>query len=370
MENKPKSIGIDCRMSDESGIGRYITNLVKNYSTFDSKNRYTLYVYRKDAFKSFSLPANFEICEAPFRWHTIKEQISFLNLINKGNHDIFHFPQTNYPLLYRKKFIITIHDLTMVKLATGRASTLFYPFYLIKLFFFKTILLSAIKNSEKIITVSEFVKKELQNNYQVSPEKIQVIYNGIDSKLIYEKKDQSYFKENYGIEKPFLFYVGNAYPHKNLERLILSFTAFNSHNEFNLVLGGKSDYFYERLKEEYKDLKNIHFVGALTDEELSKFYSSCLFFVYPSLSEGFGIQIVESLGLGTKVCCSNNSVFPEIALNHAVYFNPYDTQDMISAFQRTLSSGPKISDSEISFLKQKFNWENSAKLHLKIYENF
>lgn len=366
--NRKINIGIDCRMAKESGIGRYITNLVKNLSASDKNNEYTLYVYENNYFEDLELPSNFKKVIANYRWHTFSEQLSFNSILKKGNHDLVHFPQTNFPILYNKDFVITIHDLTMVKLATGRASTLFYPFYLIKLLFFKLILNKALYNSKKIITVSNFVKNELINKYQINEEKIQVIYNGVDSNLVFSKETPDYFYKNYQIDKPFIFYVGNAYPHKNLERLVIAFSAFNSHNKYQLVLAGKNDFFYERLKKEFVNLENVKFVGGLTDEELSKFYSSCEFFVYPSLSEGFGIQIVEALGLGSKVCCSNNTVFPEIAESNAIYFNPNDVQDMIKSFELTSKSEKRITPEEIVKLKQKYNWKYSAQIHLNLYE--
>ncbi len=367
--NNNLNIGIDCRMAKESGIGRYISNLVKYLSEIDSKNSYTLYTFEENYFQDLKLPSNFSIKLAPFRWHSFSEQFAFNSLISKGKHDIFHFPQTNYPIFYNSKFLITIHDLTMVKLATGRASTLFYPFYLLKLFFFKIILQSALKNSKKIVTVSNYVKSELMNNYRVSEDKIEVIYNGVDNKIIKNPVDLTYFQSKYDVSKPFIFYIGNAYPHKNLDRLILAFTAFNTQNNYNLVLAGKSDFFYERLKNTYTNLENVKFIGGVSDEELSKFYSSCEFFVYPSLSEGFGIQIVEALGVGAKVCCSNNSVFPEIAESNAHYFDPHQVEDMVSAFNRTISSDKKITELEITNLLKKYNWKTSAQMHHNLYEN-
>jgi len=366
--NKMLSIGIDCRMAKESGIGRYITNLVRNLSIIDAHNNYTLYVYEENYFQELNLPKNFSLKLANFRWHSFSEQFQFNSLLKKGMHDLVHFPQTNYPIFYNRKFIVTIHDITMVKMATGRASTLFYPFYFIKLLFFKLILNRALHKSSSIITVSEFVKKEIINNYQIPGDKIKVIYNGIDSNLSYQPKDLVYFQEKYNIKKPFIFYVGNAYPHKNLERLIYAFTSFNTENKFNLVLAGKSDFFYERLKKEFEKLDNVKFIGVVDDIELSKLYSSCVFFVYPSLSEGFGIQIVEGLGLGTKVCCSNNTVFPEIAENLAFYFDPLSIEDMSKTFNRVIESPKKIQPEEVQKLQSKFNWKFSAQMHFQLYE--
>jgi len=366
--NKILNIGIDCRMAKESGIGRYITNLVKNLSLLDTSNSYTLYVYESGYFKDLNLPDNFKIKVANYRWHTLSEQLEFNSLINKEKHDLMHFPQTNYPIFYSRKFIITIHDLTMIKMATGRASTLFYPFYLLKLLFFKLILFKALQKSELIITVSEFVKKELITKFKIDENKIKIIYNGIDSNLEYKIENLDYFRNKYQIDKPFIFYIGNAYPHKNLERLIIAFTSFNTENKYNLVLAGKSDFFYERLKTQFSNLSNIRFIGEISDSELSKFYSNCSFFVYPSLSEGFGIQIVEALGLGAKVCCSNNTVFPEIAENNAFYFDPTKIEDMIDAFKRTIESEKRITREEILKLKNKYSWKISAQMHHNLYE--
>lgn len=362
-----KLIGIDCRMVNESGIGRYITNIVQVLAKDDLVNHYKLYFFDEESAKKFQLPSNFSYEVSPYKWHTFSEQISFYLQINKHNFDIFHFPQTNYPILYASNFVITVHDLTMIKHSTGKASTLFYPFYFTKLLVFKLILYFALNRSKKIITVSEFVKNEISAKYKINPSKIETIYNGVSSTLTFKPKPLSFF-ENFNISKPFIFYIGNAYPHKNLETLILAFTAFNHENKYNLVLAGKSDFFYEKLKNKYQDLKNIVFVGGLSDDELSSFYSSCEMFIYPSISEGFGIQIIEALSLGCKVCCSNNTSFPEIAGNNAIYFNPFDLEDIIKSMNSCLSNGKKLNTFEQKQLLDKFNWKNSAHSHLRIYE--
>jgi glycosyltransferase involved in cell wall biosynthesis len=291
-----RKIGIDCRMIKESGIGRYIENLIVNLNEIDSQDRYFLFVKDKKSF-TLNLNSNFELIEADFSWHGWDEQFGFLKLLNSFNLDLFHSPHPNMPYLYSRPFIITIHDLTMLKEKTGRASTYFYPIYFLKWLVFKIMLSIAVHRSLKIITVSNFVKDQIVSVFKIKSNKVDVIYNGVSESIapVLDREKVKKIKNKFRIAKPFLFYVGNAYPHKNLENLILAFELLNQDDQLILFLGGKEDYFYQRLKKDYGNLKNIVFGGYLTDEEISVLYTSCEAFVYPSISEGFGIQIIEAL---------------------------------------------------------------------------
>jgi len=364
-----KNIGIDCRMHKESGIGRYIENLVLNLNEIDSKNNYYLFVLDSKNF-SLKLNSNFKIIEAPFKWHGLEEQTKFLNLLNSLKLDLFHSPHPNMPYFYNKPFVITIHDLTMLNEKTGRASTYIYPIYFLKWLVFKLMLSWAVSKSKKIITVSEFIKKQIVSEFKVVEDKIEVIYNGVSESIynIEDKKLIDSVKTKLNISKPFLFYLGNAYPHKNLENLILAFELLNKDSSLQLVLAGKEDYFYQRLKETYGNLKNVIFGGFVTDEEASALYTSCEAFVYPSISEGFGIQILEALKVGSKVICSDNSSFPEIASKYAFYFNPFDIQDMKLKILNGLNLSNKSFKYELGNYLDKFSWKNSAQKHYEIYK--
>lgn len=367
--DKVKTIGIDCRMIKESGIGRYIENLILNLNEIDSKNNYILFIYETSNF-NLRLNSNFKIVEARFYWHGWQEQYDFLKLINFYKLDLFHSPHPNMPYFYSKPFIITIHDLTMLRNKTGRASTYFYPIYFIKWLVFKLMISFAVSKARKILTVSNFVKEQLISEFKINPEKISVIYNGVSDSisLVKDKEIIDSVKAKFNITKPFLFYVGNAYPHKNLENLILAFELLNSSGDLLLFLGGKEDYFYHRLKNDYGNLKNIIFGGYLSDTEISALYSSCEAFVYPSISEGFGIQIVEALKIGSKVICSNNTSFPEIAGKYAFYFNPYSIDDIKKTLKISLKLPNKDHRQELLLHLEKFDWRKSALRHYEIYE--
>jgi len=365
-----KKIGIDCRMIKESGIGRYIENLVLNLNDIDLQNNYVLFVRDLKSF-NLKLNSNFEVVTADFAWHGLEEQFGFLKLINSYNLDLFHSPHPNMPYLYLRPFIITIHDLTMLKEKTGRASTYSYPIYFLKWLVFKIMLSFAVYRAKKIITVSNFVRDQIVSEFKINQDKVKVIYNGVSDSIVAvtNKEIINQVKNKFGLTKPFLFYVGNAYPHKNLENLILPFELFNKKQEFLLVLAGKEDFFYKRLMKEYSNVKNIKFLGKCSDNMLSILYSSCECFVYPSISEGFGIQIVEALKCGSKIACSNNTVFQEIAGEYAVYFDPFSVSDIQEKLNIATSISRKdfFSNFDKKFL-DKYSWKISALKHLELYE--
>ena len=141
-------------------------------------------------------------------------------ILGKYNLDLVHFPHFNVPLLYRGKFIITIHDLILIHFPTIRGTTLNPLFYWIKFLAYKIVIGSAVKRAKKIIAVSKFTKKDILKNYKIPKEKIKVTYEACDDFRETPVGNDEEILREYGIMKPYLLYVGNAYPHKNLEKLI------------------------------------------------------------------------------------------------------------------------------------------------------
>src|SRR5882672_11359440 len=128
-------IGIDARLWNETGVGRYIRNLVANLAQIDKTNEYVLFV--KTGFKIKDLGFKndkWKIVETDIHWHTLKEQLLFPAVLNKENLDLMHFPYFSHPIFYNKPFVVTIHDLIMNHSLTGKASTFPYPLYLMKRF--------------------------------------------------------------------------------------------------------------------------------------------------------------------------------------------------------------------------------------------
>jgi len=190
MEKSQLKIGIDARFfgPKDKGFGRYTENLIRNLEKIDSVNQYFIFL-RKDSFDEYQPKnSNFKKVLANYKWYGIKEQIFLPIKLKKYKLDLVHFTHFNVPILYcapwrsstgSGKFVVTIHDLTLRHFPTFRRSfknLIFYPF---KNFAYRIIFRHAIKNSEKIIAISEHTKQEILKHYSVNPDKIKVIYEGI-----------------------------------------------------------------------------------------------------------------------------------------------------------------------------------------------
>ena len=193
-------IGIDCRLWNETGVGRYIRNLVAQLHILDRVNNYTLFVLTKDYASVVSQMANarplanssagevgrgkWRIVRVDIRWHTLGEQVKLPQILNKENLDLVHFPYFSVPIFYNRPFVVTIHDLIINHFPTGKASTLSFPIYNLKLLGYKFVIAQAAKKAKEIITVSSATKKEIVDHLGVDGEKVVVTYEGVDDKIL------------------------------------------------------------------------------------------------------------------------------------------------------------------------------------------
>ncbi len=169
-------IGIDARLINETGVGRYTQELVANLAKTDRDNQYTLFL-RKDEYNNFQAPSsNFQKRLIDVRWHSLKEQLILPFLLWREKPDLLHFPYFSVPIFYPGKFIVTIHDLILDHFDTGKASTRPWFIYKIKRWGYKLVMWIALHRAVKVITVSETTKKEIIDHYRIKPEKIEVTY--------------------------------------------------------------------------------------------------------------------------------------------------------------------------------------------------
>jgi len=320
-------IGIDARFfgSVGKGLGRYTQKLIEKLEKIDSVNDYFIFL-KKENFNEYQTQnPKFKKVLANYAWYSFFEQLFFPRLLKKYQLDLMHFPHFNVPVFYRKKFIVTIHDLILIHFPTIKNTTRNSFSYQCKFLAYRWVISSAISRSEKIITVSEFTKKDILENYKnITTEKINITYEACDDFcLLSPNRDEEILKK-YAIMKPYLIYVGNAYPHKNLERLIMAFSSLSDKfPDLQLALVGKEDFFYQRLKElvENKKIKNIIFLGFVPDLELDTLQHNARAYVFPSLYEGFGLPPLEAMAKGTPVISSDHLCMQEILEDSAYYFN-------------------------------------------------
>ena len=353
-------IGIDARLWEQTGVGRYIRNLAANLQKIDKKNHYVLFVRSADL-ESVSKEVtnkNWEIVETNIRWHSIAEQIKLPLLLNKEKLDLVHFPYFSVPISYKRPYVVTIHDLIINHFSTGEASTLAYPLYVGKRLSYKFIIKQAAKNARKIIVPSIATKEEIIDHLKILGKKINVIPEASDKNL----KPQKANPKTQNLGKYFL-YVGNAYPHKNLASLIYAFNKIAKEDkDLKLILVGQKDFFYKRLEEENSSDK-IVFYGKATDRELANLYSNAIALVMPSLMEGFGLPVLEAMSLRCLVVCSDIPSFREIASNSAIYFKSEDVNDIKETMKSVYLNNERYRKEKLepAFKKsQKYSWEKAA----------
>ena len=367
-------IGIDARFygSIGKGLGRYTSELISHLEKIDDDNDYVIFL-RASNFASY-VPKNprFTKVLAEFPWYTWREQLLYPKLLKSHRLDLMHFPHFNVPFFYRRPFVVTVHDLILLSHPTTRATKLGPLLFWIKFQLYRLVIRRAIADAEAVITVSHATKNDIIERFPFAKQKdIVVTYEACASSL--EKRPNvSPLRED--IKKPFALYVGNAYPHKNLERLMEAFAAFrkNDHADWQLVLVGTEDYFYDRLKNESTrrgQNEKVTFFGHATDEELSALYDTASFYVFPSLCEGFGLPPLEAMCHGLPVTSSKASCMPEILDDAALYFDPKDPAAIAEALAK-MADDPALRTDLITRGARRaatFDWTRCARQTLQAY---
>lgn len=370
------TIGIDARLWNQTGIGRYIRNLVAELLEVDTKNQYVLFARPDDIvdIKAVSNKAhtiNPIIIPTSIRWHSVKEQLEFPRLLNKYNLDLMHFPYFSVPIFYKKPFVVTVHDLIINHFPTGRASTLPSPLYKLKRAGYGFVLKRAIHDAKKVIVPSLATKNEIVSFYKhdVKKDNIVVTPEGLDGSI------NDFEPALYKPKNPYFLYVGNAYPHKNLEKLIEAFKMFTLQVPgYSLFLVGREDYFYKRLKEHVRREKidNVEFLGYVSDTELSKLYAQARATIVPSLMEGFGLTALEAMSMGSLVAVSKIPSLSEVCGKNVLYFDPEDVLSIVTSLQEIANMSDAERKKMVGNAKkhaESFSFKKTAQLTLDAYSS-
>jgi len=324
---------LDARMYRHSGIGRYIRHQVNSLLCDDAYE--LILLVPKGGIDELKEVRQIEF-NSPI--YSLWEQVLYPFVV--PDCDVFWSPHYNVPFLpvRAKKRWVTIHDLYHLRFKDQLG---FFKKWYARIFFS-----AACRMSNRIITVSQFSKNELLSFFDVE-DKLEVILNETDQ-IFYEKKyteqDLQQVLRNYNIDFPYVLFVGNLKPHKNLITLLKAFEKImNDFSLLKLVVVGKETGF---LTEDYETKlyldkntalkKRVLFTGPVADEELPALYSAAKVFVFPSLYEGFGYPPLEAHLSGTKVLCSNAGPMPEVCGNRVTYFDPLDVDQLSDLLKNNL----------------------------------
>lgn len=363
------NIGIDISqiVYEGTGVARFVRGLTDSIFEYDNKNHWTFF------FSSLRrrLPYDFADKIKKKGYRLIKYNIppTILSLLWNKLHliDIENFTGkldwlitsdwTEPPAKNIKKVTI-VHDLVYLR----------YPQTVDKkiLSTQRSRLPWVIKETKLVFSDSLATKNDLVKFLGVDADKIKIIYPGVEFKNTTSVKINKTL-EKYKLNNPFILTVAKLEPRKNLKRLIAAFIQLNSKN-IDLVVAGSDGWDKLNLQE----AQNVRNLGFISDDELFSLYSTCLFFIFPSIWEGFGYPVIEAMSQGTAVATSNTSSLKEIAEDAALLFDPLNVGSIKNSLIKL------ISDKKLRLnLAQKgkerskqFTWKNYYENMINAIENY
>jgi len=353
------------------GISLYFSSLMSNFKQqgdieFDFPLVYSDNRYLKELdfcnYKSFH-NQNFPF-KSQIKKHLLRQNRKLaLKHIKKQDFDVFHpsyFDTYYLKYLKNKPFVLTVHDMTNEVL----------PEYFV---FDKNaentveVKKQLIQKANRIIAISENTKSDILKFTNINEDKIDIVYHG--KPLVIPEN----IPELPNLPKKYILFVGQRPKYKNFTNFVSSITDFlkNDDDLYLLSVGGFS--FNKSEKEFISSLgleDKVIYMPIQDNLNLIQYYKNALFFVFPSLYEGFGFPILEAFQCGCPLACSNTSSFPEVAGDAAVYFDPYDEISIKSAVEKLLNNKALRDEQVLKGYKQaeKFSWKKCTEETIKVYQ--
>lgn len=358
-------IAIDARIINSS-TGRYVERLIHYLEEVDHENEYLLLVRKKD--ENFYTPTNpnFKVMVADYKDYSFDEQLGFVWFLYQLDVDFVHFCMPQQPILYFKKSVTTVHDLSLLYITEnddmGRIELK------IKQQIFRGLLWWTSHKNKHILAPSNYTKTGLAQFAGINPDKITVTYEGSD---VVETESEAPYAELVG--KKFILYVGRAEPYKNNRGLIKAHQELlKKYPDLYLAIVGKIDILRHSDQEWVSQFyyKQVIFTGYADDSKLAWLYRNTAAYVFPSSMEGFGLPGLEAMSYGAPVVSSNATCLPEVYGNAAEYFSPNDIEAMAQAIDNVI--GNEARRSELIELGRKqaalYSWKRMAEETLAVYK--
>jgi glycosyltransferase involved in cell wall biosynthesis len=359
-------VAIDARMLEHSGIGTYLRNLLENLATIETEYIFEVMCPRQQALRGLP-PDRFRFVPAKSPIYSVSEQWEIARLSRPGQ--LLHSPHYNAPLLSRSKLVVTIHDLTHLTDPTFKR-TLAARFYAWPMFNLVA------RRADRIIADSEFTKQQIVEHLGISPSKVAVVYLGVDDHFCPHDRKQAFLcvSSLLGVSRPYILFVGNLKPSKNVKTLIQAFSQICARRgvDHQLVILGDDRKWKAGLVNECQNLgiaEYVVFAPHVPYEDLPRVYAAAEMLVMPSFNEGFGLPVLEAMACGTPVVCSRAASLPEVGGDAVEYFEPSSADDLAAALERILGSRVLQEALRCKGLERAklFSWHECARRHCEVY---
>ncbi len=356
-----------------SSSGRYVERLLEYLQRIDQQNEYVVLLPPEDADQWSPTAKNFTSQVFNYKRYSLGSQFRLARLLNRLNADVVHFtfqPDVYTPvvgILYRRAKVMTVHDLTQLRVRNRKRSRAVFEFLH---WGFKILLRLNVWVMPKIIVPTQFVKNDIHQRLRYPLSRITVTLEAADA------VKTSSIQPFANLQKSdFIMYVGTAQAHKNLPCLVRAFDILQkSYPGLVLAIVGKQTVFSDRLAGYItkKQVQNVMLTGFVPDEQLAWLYQHCRCYVFPSISEGFGLPGLEAMVYGAPVASSSASCLPEVYGDAANYFDPKSADDMARAISEILSDKKRRNNLIAKGHTQvkKYSWQRMAEQTLAVYQSF
>lgn len=273
--------------------------------------------------------------------------------------DIVHFLADTGPLVApRGPSVVTVHGVASrwTKVSRSRAADRVW----------RARVGRAVHLCDRIITVSHSSAHDISEVFGVPGDRITVIHHGLEVAIIHPP-EATPARLDFLVDEPFVLYLGNIEPRKNLVNLAAAFST-DALRSTRLVVAGRPAWDFGESLAAFERASNVDYLGFVSDEERAWLYSRCRLFVFPSHYEGFGLPVLEAMGAGVPVVCSDRGSLAEVAGPAKIL----PGTDVVG-----ISEGISDALSDVQWCRRigtlgpqwalRFTWEKSVDRHLELY---
>lgn len=354
---------------DKHGMDFVILEVLRRLQHNDDGNEYYIFVAPGED-RCIHNTKKMHIVELSCPTYPLWEQYALPKAVKNISPDLLHCTSNTAPLYCSTPLILTLHDIIFLQSDKPKGMSHYQQ---LGWYYRRWNVPRIVNKCKHIITVSNTEKVNILHRFPQLKEKLSVVHNGYST--CYKPLNDYYSTtKKYLLENEYLFFLGNTDPRKNTIGVLHAYADYlkQSSKRLKLVITGlKREYLESLLNSEGITSCAPHIIctGYVPSEDLPALYNGAFAFLFPSLQEGFGIPILESMACGTPVITSNRSSLPEIAGAEGLLINPFNPTAIVEALLH-LENAPDLynyqSNYGLEHVKQ-FSWELTMKAYMDIY---